>query len=208
MRTFLDKMLFALMLALPAIAQAQTNTSTGSGTVETKNISIPWDAPTCQIILGSKNRIAWLNPATVTTKYFSIQRSADGKTFTDIGRQQADLPDTYLSYYFEDTDPQPFAYYRICSVDGNNRMYYSPVIRVVLPTKKMAIRQSTETVTIYFSDDVSRSLTLLNISGRPIMRVQVSGRQYNIPSNTLKAGIYLVRMEAGSTSEVQQFVNW
>jgi hypothetical protein len=201
-------MLLVLLLASPAIIHAQTNTSTGSGTAETKNISIPWDAPTCQIILGSKNRIAWLNPATVTTKYFSIQRSADGKTYTDIGRQQADLPDTYLSYYFEDTDPQPFAYYRICSVDGNNRMYYSPVIRVVLPTKKMSIRQSTETITIYFSDDVSRSLTLLNISGRPIMRVQVSGRQYTIPSNTLKAGIYLVRMETGSASEVQQFVSW
>lgn len=208
MRTFLDKIILGLLLVTPAIVHAQTNTSTGSGTVETKNISIPWTTPTCQIILGSKNRISWINPATVTTKYFEIQRSADGKTFTNIGRQQADLPDSYLSYYFEDTDPQPFAYYRICSVDGNNRMYYSPVIRVVLPTKKMSIRQSTENITIYFSDDVNRSLTLLNISGRPIMRVQVSGRQYSLPSNILKAGLYVVRMEAGTTSEVQQFVNW
>lgn len=206
MKTFLDKILIALLLVLPVAAAAQTGA--GSGTLDAKTLSIPWQTPTCQIILGSKNRISWVNPATVTTKYFEIQRSADGKNFTAIGRQQANLPDTYLSYYFEDTDPQAFAYYRICSMDGNNRMYYSPVIRVVLPTKKMSIRQSVGNIAIYFSEDVSRSLTLLNINGGPIMRVRVSGRQYSLPANMLKAGIYLVRMEAAGATEVQQFVNW
>lgn len=206
MKTFLDKMLMVLLLSLPVAAAAQTGTS--SGAFEIKTLSIPWETPTCQIILGSKNRISWINPATVTTKYFEIQRSADGKTFVPIGRQQADLPDTYLRYYFEDIDPQPFAYYRICSVDGNARMYYSPVIRVVLPTKKMSIRQSVGNITIYFSEDISRSLTLLNINGGPIMKVQVSGRQYALPANILKAGIYLVRMEAAGAIEVQQFVSW
>ncbi|OGX92140.1 hypothetical protein BEN49_03665 [Hymenobacter coccineus] len=82
--------------------------------------------------LGAAVQVAWATASEQNSAYFMVQRSADGRTFTDLERVAAQGTTTSRHNYVTlDTAPLPgLSYYRMRQVDIDNQAHYSPVVAV------------------------------------------------------------------------------
>jgi hypothetical protein len=73
----------------------------------------------------------WTTASENNNDYFSVEKSQDGRTFTELGRKKGTNTASKVSYSY--TDPSKLsgeAYYRLRQVDFNGVFSYSPVILV------------------------------------------------------------------------------
>jgi hypothetical protein len=81
---------------------------------------------------GTAVRVAWSTASEQSSAYFVVQRSADGHTFADVQRVQAQ-GNTVIRHDYTALDATPLAgtsYYRLKQVDTDGTYAYSPVVAV------------------------------------------------------------------------------
>jgi fibronectin-binding autotransporter adhesin len=81
---------------------------------------------------GTTVRAAWATASEKNSAYFVVQRSADGRTFSDVQRVAAQ-GNTLVRHDYAATDAQPLpgtSYYRLRQVDLDGTVAYSPVATV------------------------------------------------------------------------------
>lgn len=81
---------------------------------------------------GAAVRVAWATASEQNSAYFLVQRSADGRAFTDLQRVAAQGGSTSRHDYAA-LDAAPLAglsYYRLRQVDNDGKEEYSPVVTV------------------------------------------------------------------------------
>ena len=79
---------------------------------------------------GAVARLDWATASEKNSAYFSVQRSADGRSFTDIGRVAAQ-GNSRRRHDYTLLDSAPLAglnYYRLRQVDQDGKFAYSPVL--------------------------------------------------------------------------------
>jgi hypothetical protein len=81
---------------------------------------------------GTAVRVAWTTASEQSSAYFVVQRSADGRTFEDVQRVQAQ-GNSVIRHDYTALDVSPLAgtsYYRLRQVDVDGTYAYSPVVVV------------------------------------------------------------------------------
>jgi fibronectin-binding autotransporter adhesin len=81
---------------------------------------------------GSAVRAAWATASEKNSAYFVVQRSADGRTFADVQRVQAQ-GSSVVRHEYAALDATPLAglsYYRLRQVDQDGQQAYSPLVTV------------------------------------------------------------------------------
>jgi hypothetical protein len=206
MKFTLNLYTLVLLLTVAKTGLAQQETVAGENTNSITVLPIRWAAPLCTKIPGNKNRITWTVAETVDTKTFEVQRSGNGKDFSIIGSVAATEQTIFGSFIFEDIQPLAIAYYRICSVDVHGKKMYSPEIKALSQKRNTIIRQSLTETIILFGDSEKRMITLLNMAGQQLSNTVSTSNQYSIKNNSLKKGIYLLKIDTAGICEVQKFI--
>jgi hypothetical protein len=165
--------------------------------------------------------LSWSTISEVNNDYFEVQRSVNGKDFESIDKVDgAGNHKGVLNYSSIDENPyNGISYYRLKQVDFDGKTSYSTI-------KMVEINKGNETLPVSIqlypnpSKDGSSSIVLDRLPENTIVTVTITdmlgkraGEDYSAVSNngsikltlnteSLNAGIYLVRIHAGSDSKI------
>ncbi len=169
-------------------------------------------------------QLSWKTAAETSSSHFMVQRSADAKEFTEIGRVEAAGDSEMMrSYRFTDDAPirnaaSPTLYYRLKQVDRDGTSAFSQMIAV-----QMQDRPGTERI-VMLGNPVSDQLRFRYLAAgkeKVILRLRdVSGRliystdrqadpgeqELSFSIQKLPAGLYLAEVSAGTERKVFRVV--
>ena len=146
--------------------------------------------------------LQWQTDQEQNSRDFTIERSADGTHFTDIGTvAAAGNSNQPLLYSFTDRTPEKFAnYYRLKETDLDGKATVSAVKLVVFPVAGRLIWYGTgsETVEVYLQQGSNERYTLTDLNGRTLREGQLSGGKTDISG--FPPGLYIVKVQLASGS--------
>ncbi|MEM9916908.1 MAG: T9SS type A sorting domain-containing protein [Bacteroidota bacterium] len=144
--------------------------------------------------------LVWTTASELNNDYFTVERSKDGQQFEAIGEVEgAKNSEVEQSYFFVDTEPTAFNYYRIKQTDLNGAFTHSEVRQVSFKQKaelKVFPNPAQHQVSISLGDSAFEgSLSLYDASGRLLLEA-FPGQEdfpYRLSINNLPDGIYWLR---------------
>ncbi len=144
----------------------------------------------------------WQTASEQNNDYMAVERSADGRTFVEIGRVRgAGNSDQPLSYSLWDDSPHKgINYYRLRQVDFDGKTSYSGVVSVWLAGQPGQLSLA--------PNPAKDQLQILGLDGKTVTRLEVvnaGGQVMNIPWNNaasfeslnigdLSPGLYFIRL--------------
>ncbi len=159
--------------------------------------------------------LSWNTASERNNNYFAVERSADGRNFSEIGKiNGAGESSSAKEYGF--TDPKPLKgvnYYRLKQMDFDGQFEYSKIVSVtigktggvrVFPTIDVA-----ETLRVQF-DEPAEEATLwqvIDASGRVVSSGSFDAEisEYDLPVAQLPAGAYFLRLATGRMAVTEAF---
>ena len=130
---------------------------------------------------------------------FTLQRSTDGATFTDLTFVTARGGAQVTEYTFSDrTPPTGRSYYRLRMEDLDGTSSYSPVVVLERNTDDFVVAPNPvaagEQLTVWWSTETAGRYELLDLAGRVVRRVALpAGRTHRISTGGLGSGVYVLR---------------
>jgi predicted small secreted protein len=148
--------------------------------------------------LANTGTLSWQVAQEENIATYTVERSADGRSFTALG-SVASLGNTTSSRTYRYTDVQPVKganYYRLKITEKDGRVSYSD-IRLLNFGDKISIAvypnpaKSNATLT---GVEVGMSIRLLNMTGQVVVSQKAAGNTVNLPLSLLPAGRYQVQV--------------
>lgn len=158
-------------------------------------------------------KLNWSTSSETNSDRFEIQRSSDGKTWTDIGTVQSngDVNESLSRYTFDDIEPLSGEnLYRLKMVDRDGTFGYSRIRSVIFDTiTSFAIypNPAVDKLIISTNDWTKiKSVQILNISGNVVKETNNEmGPEINV--DALTPGSYILRLlHTTGAQETQKFV--
>lgn len=151
----------------------------------------------------------WITSSEINNAYFSVQRSANGTDFTEIGRVQGNGTTSSMNKYkFVDKNPIPgIAYYKLIQYDYDNTSSASNIIAVKFREAfniGMGTNPVTDEVQLQINTVKNTSLTvyIMNTQGEQLMQevlpVLENSKKVSIPVTKLASGSYLMKVTDSS----------
>jgi trimeric autotransporter adhesin len=168
-----------------------------------------------------KNNVVLVNWTTAmeqNNKYFIIERSADGRSFTAIGRVSgAGTSNSMLHYQFTDVNPLPgTSYYRLQQVDMDGQFSLSSIATVRIDSEgKTAMTVSPNPVRNYMNININTSgktytMRVSGVDGRILINgsgsVNQLNQQLNSRLNSLAPGVYVLSTDNAEEHYTIKFV--
>jgi hypothetical protein len=164
--------------------------------------------------LENKVNIKWATATEENANYFSVERSANGKDFTEIARVAA-AGDSQVKKEYELVDDQPLigrSYYRLKEVDFDGRVEHfqmkfidvhgvkavSVFPNPILPNEKI-------TVSLNFSNDEKAVVRIVDVAGHEINRFSFVGTESQLLLKPAK-GSYILSVIVGKETFITRFV--
>lgn len=153
------------------------------------------------------NQLQWSTTAEINTSYFTVQRSADGKSFDDIISLPAAGNSSSMQYYsYSDAgNTAGSTYYRLKTTDKDGQASYSNVLllqNAQALSKAMVLypnpvpRNSNATLLVSTGDAITILATIYNIQGKTLLGKQVllvkGINNVDMPLNGLIPGVYFL----------------
>lgn len=163
---------------------------------------------------GSAVRCAWVTASELGNDHFTVERSADGVSFHDIGAVQgAGTTQEMQQYALLDHAPMPgLAYYRLRQTDLDGREDWSPMVPVIMPTAHDAAtlvlwpNPATDAIRVAGTRP-DEHLVILDASGRVVIDAGVtSDAPTSVDLKGLSAGPYLVRVSSRTQQRSARFI--
>jgi hypothetical protein len=188
----------------------QTSTTGGGPTLTLDDITIfglqqaplpvKFSSFTGRRLNGGVN-LTWNVDAELNVNTYSVERSADGNRFTEIGSVIAGGMGTYS---FQDQAPLATGYYRIKSVDVDGKYGYSTVIRIGGGQSNVVIKAffnnpTSLTIQHDLSNDGGR-IFVSTADGRIVKDVTIASgtQQTQIDVSSVQSGMLIVRYVAAN----------
>lgn len=158
---------------------------------------------------NSGNVLSWQTQGEIDTRYFMVEKSADGATFGDIGSVPA-VGSGSNSYSFTDTHPLPGkAFYRLKTVDLDSSAAYSPIIVLTNTTAgSSALRvypnptTAGVTVSIGANTLLNTPARLFTLDGRLVSEQLITSRQLYFDCRRLTPGVYFLQLSNGVSTRI------
>ena len=161
---------------------------------------------------GSEVRLDWATASERNNDYFTVERSADGHTFSDVLRVDgAGNSTTTLSYSDYDRWPMPgTSFYRLRQTDFDGATTVSDMVAVKMPGKGangMVVLNEPERLIALHDFTVGSRIEVLDMTGRLVWQSRVDTEERSfIPIVQLGTGAYVLRMSDGMRAESVPFV--
>jgi hypothetical protein len=160
------------------------------------------------------NQLSWSLVASESLSSIELQRSSKGKDFdylTSILTQRT-AADREESYSFLDQSPMQEGYYRVKLTDANGEVTYSAVVFLrQQPPGRLNVYPSiaSNMLNIDWSAAVAEtpSFSIADVLGT-VHNAQAQGADghYTVDVSNLAPGAYVLRMQAGGTTETTRFI--
>ncbi len=144
------------------------------------------------------NRIDWSTLSENRGDYFELERSADGNSFTSIYATEARGIASVYSYH----DRAPFIgsnYYRLKMTDASGNIVFSNTVNAyVRGANAPAVAvypnpvQNILTVAVYGTGNNDATLTITDMAGKVVKKIQVLHTKTEIELGNMASGIYLL----------------
>jgi hypothetical protein len=161
----------------------------------------------------------WLTATEKNNAYFSVQYSTDGRNFESVGHVEGKgTSSTANAYQFTHKDAKPGkAYYRLKQVDYDNTTAYSKIIvveakeKASLPLRVYPNPTTNDNINLQLDSNGAEkiNITLTDLNGRTILKqTETAAREIKLDmaGKNLKAGIYLLNVQAGLQTAHQKIV--
>lgn len=198
-----------------ATATGNTENSTLSGTIPAGaaitalaigSINAPLPVEFASFSITKRNcevEVKWSTATEINNAYFTVERSADGSSFTALTQiPGAGNSSTLLSYQYTDKDPLPGKnYYRIRQVDHDGKSKTTNIQSIQAPCSNTASIKVYPTVTrtavtVLLNDSFKDAqVSLYDMAGRQMpVQIQKSSLKCVIPVSEIASGQYIVRI--------------
>lgn len=164
-------------------------------------------------------RVSWATISEINHKHFEIERSEDGKTFSNIGtvkspiRQQVNNDYIFDDIEFAKSYPFPL-YYRIKQIDLNGHFEYSPIISVAGNQNARITfgpnpSQGQITIILPVQPSTPLDFRLVDLNGAQLMNRTLFNTKENIDLSSLPKGIYfgIITHIDGSKETLKMILN-
>jgi hypothetical protein len=205
---------YSPQIALNNIGQFKfEGTPSGTSLVYLDNIYF-WKPPIIPVEMTSfkaktANNTTILNWQTASERDnqgFSIERSANGSSYTAIGQVKGNgTSNTVHDYTFIDATPSVGSnYYRLRQTDLSGKATLSAVVSVLFGKGGLIVKSNVvhNTLDVTTNDEAETPLSIFNLSGQQVYSGKVQGSS-SIDVSAFAAGLYIIRTAAG---EVGRFV--
>lgn len=163
---------------------------------------------------GSNALLQWRTATESNNDHFDIERSADGRTFTTIGRV-AGNGTTTIPQDYRFTDAAPLTgnnFYRLAQVDLDGRINYSPIrllnFNAQVRTLQVSPNPARATLQILLPQAASgqHAIELYHLTGQKVLVQSVAAGtlQLKVDISTLLPGVYIMRYGSESRKVVKQ----
>lgn len=148
-------------------------------------------------VLQNKNPLlTWVTSNEVNVSHFEIERSSDGRNFTNIATTAPQPGSTDKTYRFADiTASAGINYYRLNMIDKDGQYVYSFIVRIDAG-KKYSISIVPNPVHDYFTitgAEAFTAITMTDATGRTVKQMKKNtANRYQIAG--LAKGVYLVKL--------------
>jgi hypothetical protein len=167
-------------------------------------------------------QLGWTTAMELNNEFFTIEKSRDGVTFTEVSRVSgAGNSNRVLNYRSTDAEPFPgLSYYRLKQTDHNGDFTYSKTVLVkfrssaVIGEMNVIPNPFTENAFINFNSgaDGNMQLTIVDMTGRLVRKETIPAKkgsnslQLLTGAQELPAGIYLLNLQLNEQRMVYRFV--
>ncbi len=161
--------------------------------------------------LGAANRIDWKSSSEEPGDTYILQRSADGRTFSQLATVPAKGKASSYSY----RDEQPYNginYYRILLRDVAGNMAYSKVVSATVQqgtgfdiTVAPNPAHSSITVRSMGTEQANANISISDMTGRVLLQQQTGGSSTVLDISALPEGIYMLRYSSDAGSRNVRF---
>jgi hypothetical protein len=156
--------------------------------------------------VGSSNRIDWKTLSEETTGKFELQRSANAKSFETIYKK--DATGVAGSYTYMDNNPlEGINYYRLMMKDAAGTKTYSNIVEVSATGKTFAVNafpnpvSQNLTVTISGAQGAAGMLNIIDVTGKLVRTIKMTGVTETVNMSGLANGIYLIKYADASHTQ-------
>ncbi|MBT2557232.1 T9SS type A sorting domain-containing protein [Hymenobacter sp. ISL-91] len=153
--------------------------------------------------------IKWATAMELNNAYFEVQRSANGQSFTAIGKVQGSgTTSNGATYSFSDTRPlTSLTYYRLRQVDLDGTSVFSSVVTVTNSTKPEATFYPNPSNTSIMLPNTARVVQyrVYTATGRTVLAGSAAGGS-ELDIRQVPAGLYFLELIANGHRNVQRFV--
>ncbi len=145
-------------------------------------------------VIGEQVRHVFTTANEVNVAYYNIQRSSDGRWFTNIGREEArNVQES--RYVFVDQQPLTgTSYYRIEAIHQDGNKQYSRVekVQVNAPRKSIVVYPNPAKDVLVIESTSTGELQILDILGRVVKLQRIFAGKNSLDISVLVAGLYRV----------------
>jgi hypothetical protein len=166
--------------------------------------------------IKSDVQLNWIGASTDEHEYFVLEKSFDGRYFSEVANVQAKGIGEF-TYNYNDKAGAEKTFYRLKLVDANGRSNYSQMVFVQNVTKFELIQsiypnpaKNSLNTQLLSSKQDNAVLQLTDLSGRLVMNKQFSLapgiNNCALALEKLKAGMYVLKISANGTIETRPIV--
>ncbi len=167
-------------------------------------------ALSAEALPAKQNKIAWTTASEYQNRFFSIERSTDGSSFSIVGQVSAgDAPEAFQHYTYTDVlAPAGVSYYRLRQVDHNGDFALTDIVSADQSARVDLLTASLATGALRIqSPEQIKKLALMDALGRSIQTWStLSAGASTLPTAVaLASGTYIVQVvyTNGETASVQ-----
>jgi hypothetical protein len=158
---------------------------------------------------GNNVNLTWTVDQNEESKSFTVESSADGQVWEQVGVVEGSHVEGMYQYYYDDVDAAATTkFYRIVITALSGEVSYSPVIKIakVNNTNNVYVAANNNSATIYFVGMQPKNIRVINAAGQIIYHYNISLNRYEI--NNLLPGLYVAQYEVNGITAAKKFVVW
>lgn len=215
-----DNPLFAVRITLGGAVGTQTNRNARFDNIKMTGAPVSVIVPIrltsfkANLVTNGRVQLDWITATEEGNAYMVVERSADGRSFYDIGRVSGrGYSQSPLSYQFVDEAPRAgINYYRLRQVDFDGSYHYHNVVSVSTGggESPLSIYPNPTTGTLYFSEalPLGASVAVYDMLGRLKQQLVISQENADrLQLALLTPGAYILRWEDGAKgSQTLRFI--
>ena len=147
----------------------------------------------------------WITASEINNDYFTVERSADGEKFIEIGKVTGAGNSSFLkSYEYKDLSPLTgIGYYRLKQTDFDGKYTYSAIVAVKYEPEtkiKLVPNPAKDQVALFFESPMRTmaNLSITDMKGNKVIddviRVKMGMNDYFLDISGLQQGVYTIKI--------------
>jgi hypothetical protein len=153
------------------------------------------------------NVLQWQTSNEINTKLFVVERSTDGRSFSNIGTVAAKGIDNATYHFTDATILSDNIYYRLKMTDNNGSFTYSNIVRISSQLNSQLIiypNPARDIITIQVSDKklTGTNAVIIDATGKVVQTFIINSAFEMVDVSKLAADIYFLQTANGTTQKL------